>query len=440
MVKISIIIPVYNSSNYLNRTINSIVNQTLSDIEVICVDDGSSDDSLFVLENLKREHDFIKILSQDHQGAGKARNYGIYESEGEYIAFLDSDDVMLDKNVLKIMYDIAHENNANVVSANLCFIEEDNTFKENWHYVSGDYVCFNRYGYILPQDYGIPYGYTKSIYNRAFLFKNDIYFPEILTGEDPIFMAKVFLNTDKIYTVPLNYYGYYHSRGGGVNVKINNFKKKSDYMKHFLDTINLLQEGDFQECANEYKIHLLHYLTWRDNIFDEDLYELFDQMFASLNDFFDETFEKYINFNILFKLHSILKKNNNSYFLNVKNELSELNYHNDMISKKLDMILTSNSFDELKYNYCMDPIEHWKGINKLLHRDFLIIKINNLIYKNSKLIANNKELINNIKFNIDNYSEEVFQDNRVLVSQNKELINQNYKQLDNLFQELFGSL
>ncbi len=92
MVKISIVMPVYNESDLLEKSILSVAKQTLDDLELICVNDGSTDDSLNVLNNLSEKHDFIKVFSQENQGSGKARNLGMSKASGVYIAFLDADD------------------------------------------------------------------------------------------------------------------------------------------------------------------------------------------------------------------------------------------------------------------------------------------------------------------------------------------------------------
>lgn len=91
-VKISVIIPVYNVEKYLRECLDSVVNQTFKDIEIICVDDGSTDKSLEILQEYKRKDDRFVILQQRHSGAGAARNYGLKLAEGKYIQFLDSDD------------------------------------------------------------------------------------------------------------------------------------------------------------------------------------------------------------------------------------------------------------------------------------------------------------------------------------------------------------
>ena len=107
MVKISVIIPNYNNAKFLKKSISSVYDQSLKDIETICIDDGSTDDSLKVLDELKQEFSTLKVISQENQGQGNARNAGLKIAAGEYVAFLDSDDVFIDANALERMYELA---------------------------------------------------------------------------------------------------------------------------------------------------------------------------------------------------------------------------------------------------------------------------------------------------------------------------------------------
>jgi glycosyltransferase involved in cell wall biosynthesis len=89
---ISIIIPVYNAEKYLNKCLESVINQTLKDIEIICINDGSTDNSLDILQKYAKQDNRFIIINQDSSGAGVARNAGLDKAQGEYLAFLDSDD------------------------------------------------------------------------------------------------------------------------------------------------------------------------------------------------------------------------------------------------------------------------------------------------------------------------------------------------------------
>lgn len=93
-VKVSVILPVYNVSEYLRQCMDSIVGQTLKDIEIICVDDGSTDDSLEILKEYEAKDKRVKVIEQKNAGAGAARNNGLAIATGEYLSFLDSDDFL----------------------------------------------------------------------------------------------------------------------------------------------------------------------------------------------------------------------------------------------------------------------------------------------------------------------------------------------------------
>ena len=93
MPKVSVVLPVYNVENYLKECLDSLVEQTYKDIEIICVDDGSSDSSLKILKEYAVIDNRIIVLEQKNQGAAVARNFGLSVATGEYVSFLDSDDV-----------------------------------------------------------------------------------------------------------------------------------------------------------------------------------------------------------------------------------------------------------------------------------------------------------------------------------------------------------
>lgn len=106
MVKVSVVIPVYNVENYLEECLDSIINQTLKDIEIICINDGSTDASIDILEKYAKADSRIQIFNQNNSGLSAARNRGIELSKGEFVYFIDSDDY-LDLNALKELYDLS---------------------------------------------------------------------------------------------------------------------------------------------------------------------------------------------------------------------------------------------------------------------------------------------------------------------------------------------
>lgn len=112
--KVSVVVPVYNAQDYLKQCLDSILSQSMSDIEVICVDDGSTDDSLCILEEYRKKDERVSIFKQAHMYAGTARNTGIKKASGKYIIFWDADD-FFEPDCLEQLYERAEETRADIV-------------------------------------------------------------------------------------------------------------------------------------------------------------------------------------------------------------------------------------------------------------------------------------------------------------------------------------
>lgn len=136
MVKVSVIVPVYNEEQYLLKCINSICSQTLKEIEIICVDDGSTDSSLEILQNMARRDSRIQILTQENKFAGAARNAGMAHATGKYLSFLDADDYF-EPEMLEKMYDKAEKGNLDVVICRFARYCEDSEKTEfpDWQFI-----------------------------------------------------------------------------------------------------------------------------------------------------------------------------------------------------------------------------------------------------------------------------------------------------------------
>ena len=288
MVAVSVIMPVYNSSSFLNRSIDSIQKQTLKDIEIICVDDGSTDDSLIVLNNLKSKYGNIKIICQENSGPGVARNTGIKNAKGEYIAFLDSDDIYLDNDALEKMYTSGKSNDFNLVCANLKRINQDYTIDIYYDFVNSRFTYFYKNDILKSEDYGIPFAFYRNLFKRSFLEENKIDFPDLRFGEDPVFMVNVLTNINEFLALPIDLYGYNHSIGGGVNEKITSFEKKYNYIKHFKDIFNILKSNNLNSIFSIYKIEFIDYLVYSDNIHDKDIKIILKNLFENYSDYFNE--------------------------------------------------------------------------------------------------------------------------------------------------------
>ena len=236
--------PIYNDADVVDKSIGSVIKQTIDDIELICVNDGSSDDSLKKLNEYSEKYDFIKVASQENQGSGKARNHAMSLATGEYIGFLDADDFFIDDDALERLYETAVSNDATMVTGNILH-DVDNP---------GEFVPFKHLEYfteektILPEQYGIPWAFYKSIYKKDFLKNNNIQFPDLLRGQDVVFMAEVLKNVDKIYAVPSEVYAYVFY--DAIN-RCNTYNKLHDQIVHYKKVFDLLDEPRFKLSSFE---------------------------------------------------------------------------------------------------------------------------------------------------------------------------------------------
>ena len=203
MPKISVIIPVYNTEKYLQQCLDSVLAQTLKDIEIICVNDGSTDGSAKILDEYAANDKRIKVVHKKNEGVAKAKNKGLQTATGKFVAFMDSDDMYPDENVLKDLYDAATKHKVNICGGSLYLYTDGKIIPSN----ETQYV-FAEDGIILYKDYQYDYGFTRFIYNREFLQKNDISFPLYCRVEDPPFFIKAMGIAKKFYALKRVVYWY----------------------------------------------------------------------------------------------------------------------------------------------------------------------------------------------------------------------------------------
>ena len=273
MFKVTVIMPVYNDEKYVAEAIESVLDQTLDGIELICINDGSTDNTPEILDEFSKKYECIKIMHQENSGASVCRNRAMLQASGEFITFLDSDDYYADKTALEKMYDVAVKNNANMVSANI------KSFTVKGKLITNDNLEeFDEYKSISPEDYGIPYTFGKNLYRRSFMIENKFMFPEYSRGEDPVFLANVLGHVDKIYCVPVILMGIRAAKYHGL-LKIDTPEKKLGYIKHFKDTFDILEENKFYDMRDRYKEKLFDYIKFGRNFADNDIYNMVQKVF-----------------------------------------------------------------------------------------------------------------------------------------------------------------
>ena len=174
-IKISVIVPVYNKEQYIEKCIESIVSQKLQEIEIICINDGSTDRSLSKLRELEEHNSNLRVIDQSNQGVGAARNNGIQSSRGEYISFMDADDFYPDNDTLGKLYRKAKENNALICGGSFSSLKNGDVITEYEGMYSG--YTFEKEGMMDYSEYQYDFGFQRFIYSRRLLMDNGIKSP-----------------------------------------------------------------------------------------------------------------------------------------------------------------------------------------------------------------------------------------------------------------------
>lgn len=206
--KISVIVPMYNAATHIEASINSIREQSIEDIEILCIDDGSSDDTAKIVKDIANADERIIYLSQRNSGPAVARNFGIDKAKGEYIAFMDSDDFYPELDTLSTMYAAAIDNGALICGGEMSDYD-DLTHKIVTDYPSSLYgYHFFSDGWVDYKDYQFDFGYYRFIYSAKFIKDNGIKFPERRRYEDPLFFVNAMHIAGRFYALNKVTYRY----------------------------------------------------------------------------------------------------------------------------------------------------------------------------------------------------------------------------------------
>lgn len=222
MPKVSIIVPVYNVEKYLSHCLDSLINQTLKDIEIIVVNDGATDNSPKIIEKYAQKDSRIRVVNQKNQGLSGARNSGVKIANGDYISFVDSDD-WLDVNFIEKLYSSAIKNNADIAVGGMKRQREKSfkyrlNFKEEKVYTNlQDKLDVCR----IPECcYACGKLFKKDLILNRF-FKKGVYF------EDVIWTPYIIKDSKSLVTVPNTYY-YYRANNASIVKSVQSEKKQHD--------------------------------------------------------------------------------------------------------------------------------------------------------------------------------------------------------------------
>lgn len=309
-VLISIIVPVYGVENYLRRCLDSLVNQTLKDIEIIVVNDGSPDGSQDIIEEYEKKYPLlVKGYRKENGGLSDARNYGMQFAIGEYIGFVDSDDYV-DHTMYEKMYNEAIESQAEIVTCGYYGLDE--TKEKTVALQMGNMVHFRKSLFENPKLLYInsPYAWNK-IYKKSLFDRTGIRYPKGLLFEDISTTYPLFLSANKISKVNEPLYFYILKRAGSITATyspkliqvidslaiLNNYYKNNKYF------ISFEKELLFINLKHIYN-RLFEYKEYKNKEFQ---YRFLEKSFQHLNKYFPQWREDTFFFNWIIGNNGIKK-------------------------------------------------------------------------------------------------------------------------------------
>lgn len=270
---LSVIVPIYNKEEYLLESLNSLINQTFTNSEIICVNDGSTDSSLSILKEIQKSCDRIKIISQSNKGASAARNEGIRNAKGKYIIMMDADDT-IEKTMHETMILKAEQFNADMIICN--FVVHSNA-KKITHKLDYPYDVLIEREYIEREV--IPnsicalnlektiYVHCTVLFKTEIFFKNEIKYDESHSKEEdkPVIMNYMKYAQRMIF-IEEAFYHYIHRKGSLVTTYSDRFNNILDniyqYKKWFSDIYDFDSENwhnyyivKFEECIQYVLAH-----------------------------------------------------------------------------------------------------------------------------------------------------------------------------------------
>ncbi len=243
MPLVSIIVPIYNVASYLRQSLESICAQTMQDLEVICVNDGSTDASLEILQEFAAKDPRFHIITQENRGVSAARNTGLQASHGEYIGFVDPDDY-IHPRMFESLIAVAKEKNADVVECGVRLIHPSHLgilagLLQQWHDVPTQSFPEFQYEGIHQT---LVYLWNK-IYRRNMLEKAGARFIEGMTGEDLVFNATVLPACRSLFRIDDALYYYRYGRPDSITKGYRNFRRAEQTYTTLLQQMDACAEA-----------------------------------------------------------------------------------------------------------------------------------------------------------------------------------------------------
>ena len=373
MTKVSIIIPVYNVGQYLPKCLDSIINQTLKDIEIICINDGSTDNSLSILKEYASKDDRMIIIDKENEGVSIARNEGLDIATGEYIVFVDSDD-WLEINALELCYDKIIQDNSDMLVFNHREIKHNKRYEyKSFSLITQDKPfyfnnCSDDFFYVSPAMWG------KFIARKILIHRFN---KNVRKGEDALYLWETCIKNPKISILNEPLYNYMQRDGSAMhNTNL------IDNCELFKAVNILINKEDFYKAPENIQIQILERfcksIWWELHILPKthELSNLYKK--------------EYKNFNKLFRQYDAKTLKRLHFIKKMKKEYN-----------KKDVIFYKKIISKL---FSIKKIESKK--HKKIKITFIGVKINFKYLK--EVWKNEKKLLNKIKKNQANFSKDTY--------------------------------
>ena len=247
MIKVSVIIPVYNMARYLPECLDSVVKQTLKPIEIIAVNDGSTDNSISILNEYANQYGNIAVLTQDNQGTGTARNNGIRRAQGKYLIFMDPDDFYPTSDCLEALYNAAEDNNVSICGG--IIVKESYGEVKTKKVIGGEKpINYHQIGLIKTDESPTIYGHQSYLFRADMIKDNNIYYPPYTRFEDPPFMLKAIICAGERYGIDKVVYNY---RGGHKEVRYS-LRNSIEVLCGIRDVVKMSKEYNLIQIYDGY--------------------------------------------------------------------------------------------------------------------------------------------------------------------------------------------
>lgn len=225
--KVSVVVPVYGVEKYLRECVDSILAQTLKDIEVILVDDGSPDGCPAIVDEYAARDPRVVAVHQENGGPGPARNRGMELATGEFVAFMDPDDLYPSNETLGHLYAAALSSGCDIAGGRLSLFRDGEDPKSGWELPI--HTNFPHYGIVEYGDFQSPYAYVCYIYRRGFLVGNGLSFPALCRFQDPVFFVKAMVAAGRFSAIDEAVY-FYRVEWHEVDWLANGARKLRDHI------------------------------------------------------------------------------------------------------------------------------------------------------------------------------------------------------------------